>query len=79
MCKAGGQPTGVSRNLWDRLRGARAAYRGLGAEEPDVEAAAAGPGTGSLLHPPPEQQRTQGTIPPLDILCLQCVMHILAT
>ncbi|KAK9849386.1 hypothetical protein WJX84_010959 [Apatococcus fuscideae] len=44
----GGQPAGISRNLWDRLRGARAAYRGLGAEEPDIEATVAGHGPTSV-------------------------------
>ena len=71
VCKAGGQPTGVSRNLWDRLRGARAAYRGLGADEPDIETAAAGPGPGSLQHASAEQHSTQGTLPPLDMSCLR--------
>lgn len=49
---AGGQSSGASRNLWDRLRGARAAYRGLEAEESDIEAAteAAAPEPAFLAH-----------------------------
>ena len=61
---AGGQSSGVSQNLWDRLRGARAAYRGLEAEDSDVEAAAGAtaPGPVSSAHHAPLSWATPGEL-----------------